>query len=423
MNTIIQKFLSESQNAHNPHDPTSITLESIITTVCELAQNGMGFTLPNPLVGAMLVKDHKIIGRGFHRQRGMPHAEVEAIQDALNSGHTTDGAILFCTLEPCCHTSKLTPPCTKLIIDSQISGVVVGTLDPNPLVSGKGISFLKSQGIDVYVCEGALEEQCRQLNPLFNFHIVERFPYICLKWAQTLDGQLSLSPTRQYLSSEASLIDVHRDRKYFQNIFISGQTLRNDNPRLDCRFFDPRYTPNKFVFTELFNFENFQYEVFSNTPPEKLFFIVVENKNLSDSNKKKFDKNLLKLKELNVQIRHYVHSETKPFDLYGVFQDLYEENFVSFYVEPGERLRKLFFEKHVIQNQPIVKHCKIYVAPIWADQNALTSSTQNKIPNEGDVLRFSPFDSVDSIQRFCESWSYKSIGPDILYNVAFKKIT
>ncbi|MDK3000937.1 bifunctional diaminohydroxyphosphoribosylaminopyrimidine deaminase/5-amino-6-(5-phosphoribosylamino)uracil reductase RibD, partial [Clostridium perfringens] len=155
--------------------------EFFMKKALELARKGEGYVNPNPLVGAVIVKGGEIIGQGYHEFFGGNHAEVNAINSSIKS---TEGATIYVTLEPCCHYGK-TPPCVEAIIKNKFKRVVIGTLDPNPLVSGKSIKILRESGIEVKV--GVLEKECIRLNEIFNFYIKESRPFIALKWAMTLD--------------------------------------------------------------------------------------------------------------------------------------------------------------------------------------------------------------------------------------------
>lgn len=198
----------------------------------KLAKNGLGSVSPNPMVGAVVVHDGVIIGEGFHRKYGEAHAEVNAIASVADKELLKDSTI-YVTLEPCCHYGK-TPPCAKLIIDSRIPRVVVGSRDPSDKVSGKGIAMLREAGIEVI--EGVMEEECRAINPAFmTAHSLHR-PYIMLKWAQSSDGYIASSdgaPVK--FSTPLTSVLMHRKRALFDGIMIGANTLRNDNPRLDTR--------------------------------------------------------------------------------------------------------------------------------------------------------------------------------------------
>ena len=153
-----------------------------------LAKQGAGFVNPNPMVGAVIVKDGKIIGEGYHEKYGGLHAERNALKDCKAKGNNPKGATMYVTLEPCCHYGK-TPPCTEAIIENGISKVVIGTLDVNPVVAGKGAQILRDNGVRVEV--GILESECRNLNRVFNKYVSTGLPYVIMKYAMTADGKIA----------------------------------------------------------------------------------------------------------------------------------------------------------------------------------------------------------------------------------------
>lgn len=195
-----------------------------------LARKGEGGVSPNPLVGAVIVRDGRIIAEGFHRCCGGNHAEIDAIE---NAKETVSGATFYITLEPCSHHGR-TPPCVDALIARQPGRVVVGTIDPNPLVSGRGIEALKQSGIETRV--GVLEEACRELNRVFFKFITTGLPYVTLKFAETLDGRIAaLSGHSHWISSPPSLRFAHRLRAVHDAILVGAGTVRADNPELTCR--------------------------------------------------------------------------------------------------------------------------------------------------------------------------------------------
>ncbi|MFI5253643.1 MAG: bifunctional diaminohydroxyphosphoribosylaminopyrimidine deaminase/5-amino-6-(5-phosphoribosylamino)uracil reductase RibD [Bacteroidota bacterium] len=195
-----------------------------------LAKKGAGYVSPNPMVGAIIVKDGKIIGRGFHARYGEPHAEVNAIR---NTKEKVNDATLFINLEPCNFTGK-TPPCTDLIISSKIKRVVIGMTDPNPAVSGKGIRILRKEGIKVEL--GVLEDECRKLNRAFTKFITTHLPYVTLKIAQTLDGKIAdCKGNSQWISDATSRSLTHRLRAEYDAVLVGAETVRKDNPFLTVR--------------------------------------------------------------------------------------------------------------------------------------------------------------------------------------------
>jgi diaminohydroxyphosphoribosylaminopyrimidine deaminase/5-amino-6-(5-phosphoribosylamino)uracil reductase len=196
----------------------------------ELAARGRGRTAPNPMVGAVIVKNGQVIGEGWHQAAGLPHAEVEALNSAQGD---VEGATLYVTLEPCCHHGK-TPPCTDAIIASKIGRAVVAVSDPNPLVAGKGIEALRAAGIQVDV--GLCETEARRLNEFFfTFHEKKR-PFVICKWAMTLDGKIATeSGHSRWITNELSRAYVHELRALVDAVMIGAGTVIMDNPLLTVR--------------------------------------------------------------------------------------------------------------------------------------------------------------------------------------------
>ncbi len=211
--------------------------EKYMLRCIQLAKNGLGTTYPNPLVGSVVVHNDKIIGEGWHYKAGRPHAEVNAIK-SIGSSKLLKEATIYVSLEPCSHFGK-TPPCADLIIENEIKKVVVGSLDPNPKVAGRGIKKLMDAGCDVIV--GVSEEECNELNKrFFTFHQKKR-PYIFLKWAQTADGFIApkeevRSETKPvWITHEFSRQRVHKMRAEEQAILVGTNTVLQDNPSLTVR--------------------------------------------------------------------------------------------------------------------------------------------------------------------------------------------
>ncbi len=201
----------------------------------ELARHGLGNTSPNPMVGAVIVNNGLIIGEGYHRRCGEAHAEVNAIASVKDRAALADSTI-YVTLEPCSHYGK-TPPCSKLIIETGIPRVVVGSLDPFEKVSGRGVKMLREAGIAVTV--GILEEECRAINPVFMTAHSKRRPYITLKWAQSADGFIDRSRNPEEepakLSTPLTFTLSHRLRALNDAIMVGSHTVITDNPSLTPR--------------------------------------------------------------------------------------------------------------------------------------------------------------------------------------------
>ncbi|MBQ8108501.1 MAG: bifunctional diaminohydroxyphosphoribosylaminopyrimidine deaminase/5-amino-6-(5-phosphoribosylamino)uracil reductase RibD [Ruminococcus sp.] len=199
----------------------------------ELAKKGMGFVSPNPMVGAVIVRDGEIIGRGWHQQYGGLHAERNAFKDCDDRGIDCSGADIYVTLEPCCHYGK-TPPCTEAIIDHGIKRVFIGSGDPNPLVAGKGVKLLREQGIQV--TEGVLKAECDELNEIFFHYITTKRPFVTMKYAMTLDGKIACYTGRsKWVTGEAARQDVQKQRLRHSGIMVGIGTVLADDPMLTCR--------------------------------------------------------------------------------------------------------------------------------------------------------------------------------------------
>lgn len=196
----------------------------------ELAKNGVGFVNPNPLVGAVIARDGEIIAEGWHERYGEAHAERNAL---ANCKADPKGAVMYVTLEPCCHTGKQ-PPCTEAIIQAGISKVYVGSDDPNSLVAGKGIAQLEEAGITVV--RGFLKEECDALNPIFFHYITTRMPYVIMKIAMTADGKTATrGGLSRWITSSESRHHVHETRKRCAAIMVGIGTVLADDPMLTCR--------------------------------------------------------------------------------------------------------------------------------------------------------------------------------------------
>ena len=199
----------------------------------KLAKKGFGKVAPNPMVGCVIVYKGKIIGEGFHEQYGSAHAEVNAINSIKkNNLHLLRDSTLYVTLEPCSHFGK-TPPCADLIIRKKIKYVVIGTIDPNPLVSGRGLQKLVSSGCDVKV--GVLDAECKELNKRFFTFFEKKRPYIILKWAQTADRFIGMKNEKLKITNEKSNTLVHRWRSEEMAIMVGTNTALIDDPELTVR--------------------------------------------------------------------------------------------------------------------------------------------------------------------------------------------
>lgn len=196
----------------------------------ELAKKGCGHVSPNPMVGAVIVKDGQIIGQGYHERYGQPHAERNALASCTES---PQGADLYVTLEPCCHYGKQ-PPCVDAILGAKIRRVYIGSADPNPLVAGKGVKILRDSGVEVI--EDVLREECDRINPVFFHYIRTGRPYVVMKYAMTMDGKIAAyTGASRWITGEEARKHVHRQRNWLTGILVGVGTVIADDPMLNCR--------------------------------------------------------------------------------------------------------------------------------------------------------------------------------------------
>ena len=207
--------------------------EKYMRRAIELAKKGSGHVNPNPLVRAVIVRDGEIIGEGYHECYGQLHAERNAIANAKKRGNSLEGSTIYVTLEPCCHYGK-TPPCTEAIIEEKIARVVVGSDDPNPLVSGKGFQMLREKGIEVI--PHFLKEECGAMNHVFFHYIRTGTPYVAMKYAMTMDGKIACyTGDSKWVTGEESRAHVQTLRNHYKGIMAGIGTVLADDPMLNCR--------------------------------------------------------------------------------------------------------------------------------------------------------------------------------------------
>lgn len=320
-----------------------------------LAKKGLGKVAPNPMVGSVLVHNNQIIAEGYHQKYGGPHAEPNAINQV--SDELLKECTLYVTLEPCSHHGK-TPPCADLIISKGIKKVVIGNLDTNPLVAGKGIKKLQDAGVQVEY--GVLNEACRELNKrFFTFHEKKR-PYIILKWAQTQDGFISQWPLPQnketnWITSPESKALVHQWRSEEQAILIGYNTALNDNPLLTTRLAEGK-NPLRLVLDE-----NCQLPTTLNVFNNKAETIVFNTK-----------------KEVLVDNIHYVKIDSSNL-VSEVLNYLHSKNISSIIVEGGTKTLNLFIKQQLWDEARVfVNPLKTFVKGINAPVFDISQATETK---------------------------------------------
>lgn len=219
--------------------------EKYMRLAIEEAKKGEGFVNPNPLVGAVIVKDGKILGTGYHKKYGENHAEINAILDAKKKNNNIENATIYINLEPCSHYGK-TPPCADAIIKNKFKRAVIGCLDSNIKVVGNGIKKLREAKIEVV--ENILEEDCKKLNEVFFHYINTKKPFMVMKYAMTMDGKIaSVSGKSKWITSEKSREHAHLFRKKYSAIMVGINTVIEDNPTLNCRIKDNPKNPIRII--------------------------------------------------------------------------------------------------------------------------------------------------------------------------------
>lgn len=326
----------------------------------ELAANGLGHVAPNPMVGAVVVHNGKIIGEGFHQQFGKEHAEVNAINQVKEKSlqELLPEAILYVNLEPCTHVGK-TPPCTDLIIESKISKVVIGNVDPYEKVSGSGIKKLQEANVSVEA--GVLEKECRLLNKrFFTFH-EKRRPYILLKYAQSLDGFISAETTTietRWITNEFSRQRVHQWRSEEQAILIGTNTAQSDNPSLTTRDWKGN-NPLRIVLDRDLKLSG-SLNLFDANAPTLIFN--------SNKNERKEHLEFLKI-DFNENI------------LSQVLNSLYQKNIQSVIVEGGSKLLQSFIDAKIWDE------ARLFIGNKFIGKGLKAPAIHGKVISEENILK------------------------------------
>ena len=352
--------------------------EYYMSLALNLALKGKGKVNPNPLVGAVIVKNGKVIGKGYHERYGKEHAEVNAFNN-LSEG--ADNATIYITLEPCAHYGK-TPPCVNKIIENNIKRVVIGAVDDNPLVTGKGIKKLKSAGIEVKV--GVLEEECKKLNEVFFKYISTKRPFVLLKSAMSLDGKISTySGESKWITSKESREEVHKLRNDLMAILVGVNTIIKDNPRLTCRVEDGR-NPIRIVVDSFLRIP-----MDSNVIKDKEAKTIIATTKFAKKDK------ILSLRNSGIEVL-VINSKNNKVDLDELMVKLGELNIDSILLEGGSTLNFSALK------QGIVDKIQIYIAP------KIIGGEKSKTPVDGQ--------GIDKLKNAFKvrNLSYSKVGSDIL---------
>lgn len=322
--------------------------EKYMRMAIELAKKGAGAVNPNPMVGAVVVKNGEVIGKGYHKFFGGPHAEVYALEEAGEDAH---GATIYVTLEPCSHYGK-TPPCAKKIKDMGIKKCFIGSSDPNPKVAGKGVAMLKEAGIEVV--ENVLKEECDEVNQVFFKYIKMRIPYLFVKCGITLDGKIALSNgISKWITNSITREKVQYYRNKFMGIMVGINTVLVDDPSLTARIENGVDPFRIIVDPHLKIDENFK--VVKNNGDEKTVIIT--------SQKNQFIENIEKSKDTEIQVKQkrlcdenkikFIFIEGEKFSFEKMLEEIGKIGIDSVLLEGGESLISLAFKENVIDGGEI----------------------------------------------------------------------
>ena len=319
--------------------------EKYMWMAIELAKKGTGAVNPNPMVGAVVVKNGEVIGRGHHKFFGGPHAEVYALEEA---GEKAEGATIYVTLEPCSHYGK-TPPCAKKIIDMGIKKCFIGSSDPNPKVAGKGVAMLKEAGIEVV--ENVLKEECDKVNQVFFKYIKTKIPYLFVKCGITLDGKIALSNgISKWITNSIAREKVQYYRNKFMGIMVGINTVLTDTPSLTARI-ENGVNPFRIIVDPNLQIDE-NCKVVKNNEDEKTM-IITSQKNLFTEDTENTEIQI-KQKRLSEENKvKFIFIDGEKFSFKEMLEEIGKTGIDSILLEGGETLISLAFEENVIDGGEI----------------------------------------------------------------------
>ncbi|MFB9973113.1 bifunctional diaminohydroxyphosphoribosylaminopyrimidine deaminase/5-amino-6-(5-phosphoribosylamino)uracil reductase RibD [Allobacillus sp. GCM10007489] len=328
----------------------------------EMARLTIGQTHPNPSVGAIVVKNGRVVGVGTHMKPGEPHAEVFALQQA---GDEAKDADIYVTLEPCAHYGK-TPPCAKAIIDAGIKKVFVATLDPNPKVAGKGVQWLRDEGIDVEV--GLHEEDAIEINKDFMHFMRNKRPYVTIKTAVSLDGKMTAnSGDSKWITGEAARRDVHENRHRHDAILVGIETVKHDDPQLTTRLPHGGINPIRIILDTHLSIP-FHAKILTD---QAVRTIIICGNHASEST----EKQLNEIEHIDV-----LRMPTDEIDLNDLLAQLAEDKIMSVYVEGGSKVHSSFIHKQLFDELHVYMAPKLIGGPSskpFFNQNGFTEVSQS----------------------------------------------
>ena len=305
--------------------------EKYMRLAMQLAGNAIGRTSPNPLVGAVIVKDNRVVGCGWHRKAGTPHAEVHALNQA---GELAQGADVYVTLEPCAHYGK-TPPCAKALVEAKVKNVYGGLLDVNPKVAGKGFKILEDAGIHVEY--GFLQDELRKQNEVFFKWIEHKKPFVVLKAAMTLDGKIATATGQsKWITNETSRAYGYKLRDIYDGIMVGINTVIEDNPMLTARV-DGGKNPIRIVVDS-----SLKIDINANVVQDKSAKTIIATTDKADKDK------ILKLQAQDVDVIVVDKDENDKVDIEKLLDILGQKNICSILVEGGATLNGSFVAKKLV---------------------------------------------------------------------------
>ena len=319
--------------------------EKYMRMAIELAKKGAGGVNPNPMVGAVVVKNGEVIGRGYHKFFGGPHAEVYALEEA---GKEAEGATIYVTLEPCSHYGK-TPPCAKKIIDMGIKKCFIGSSDPNPKVAGKGVAMLKEAGIEVV--ENVLKEECDKINQVFFKYIKTKIPYLFVKCGITLDGKIALSNgISKWITNSIAREKVQYYRNKFMGIMVGINTVLTDNPSLTARI-ENGVNPFRIIVDPNLQIDE-NCKVVKNNEDEKTV-IITSQKNLFTEDTENTEIQIKQKRLAEENKVKFIFIDGEKFSFRKMLEEIGKAGIDSVLLEGGETLISLAFEENVIDGGEI----------------------------------------------------------------------
>ena len=319
--------------------------EKYMRMAIELAKKGAGAVNPNPMVGAVVVKNGEVIGRGHHKFFGGPHAEVYALEEA---GEKAEGATIYVTLEPCSHYGK-TPPCAKKIIDMGIKKCFIGSSDPNPKVAGKGVAMLKEAGIEVV--ENVLKEECDEVNQVFFKYIKTKIPYLFVKCGITLDGKIALSNgISKWITNSIAREKVQYYRNKFMGIMVGINTVLTDNPSLTARI-ENGVNPFRIIVDPNLQIDE-NCKVVKNNEDEKTV-IITSQKNLFTEDAENTEIQIKQKRLVEENKVKFIFIDGEKFSFRKMLEEIGKAGIDSILLEGGETLISLAFEENVIDGGEI----------------------------------------------------------------------